>query len=77
VQDFGIGIAKEDTNQLFQRFYRVSKMAMNYQGVGLGLYISSEIIKKHNGSFTIKSEPEKGSIFGFNLPLNHLTNKQL
>jgi signal transduction histidine kinase len=70
VQDFGIGIAEEDIAQLFQRFYRVSKTAMNYQGVGLGLYIASEIIKKHNGSFTIKSEPQKGSVFCISLPLN-------
>lgn len=69
VQDFGIGIAKEDINQLFKRFYRVSKTAMHYQGVGLGLYIASEIIKKHNGSFTIKSEPGNGSSFNFHLPL--------
>jgi signal transduction histidine kinase len=69
VEDFGIGIAKEDIDQLFQRFYRVSKTAMNFQGVGLGLYIASEIIRKHNGSFTIESEPGKGSCFVFTLPL--------
>jgi signal transduction histidine kinase len=70
VEDFGIGIAKEDIDQLFQRFYRVSKTAMHYQGVGLGLYIASEIIKKHNGNFTIKSKPGKGSRFCFRLPLD-------
>lgn len=70
VEDFGIGIAKEDIDQLFQRFYRVSKTAMLYQGVGLGLYIAAEIIKKHNGTFTIESEPGKGSRFCFSLPLN-------
>ena len=69
VQDFGIGIAKEDIDQLFQRFYRVSKVAMNFQGVGLGLYIASEIIKKHRGTFFITSEIGKGSIFSFSLPL--------
>ena len=72
VQDFGIGIAKEDIDQLFQRFYRVSKTAMLYQGVGLGLYIASEIIKKHNGTFNIESEPDNGSTFSFSLPLKHL-----
>lgn len=70
VEDFGIGIAKEDMDQLFQRFYRVSKTAMNYQGVGLGLYIASEIVKKHQGTFSIESEPGKGSSFSFRLPLN-------
>jgi signal transduction histidine kinase len=70
VEDFGIGIAKEDIDQLFQRFYRVSKTAMLYQGVGLGLYIAAEIIKKHNGIFSIESELGKGSRFCFSLPLN-------
>jgi signal transduction histidine kinase len=69
VKDFGIGIAKEDIDQLFQRFYRVSKTAMNYQGVGLGLYIASEIIKKHKGTFSIESDTGKGSTFCFSLPL--------
>ena len=70
VEDFGIGLVKEDIEQLFQRFYRVQKTAMQYQGIGLGLYIASEIIKKHHGKFTIESEPGKGSSFRFSLPLN-------
>jgi signal transduction histidine kinase len=69
VRDFGIGIAKEDIDQLFHRFFRVSKTAMKFQGVGLGLYIAAEIIKKHHGHFTISSEPGKGSCFTFHLPL--------
>ena len=69
VEDSGIGIAESDIAQLFQRFYRVSKTAMNYQGVGLGLYIAAEIVKKHQGTFTIESEPGKGSSFRFRLPL--------
>ena len=72
VEDFGIGIDKVDIDQLFQRFYRVSKTAMNYQGVGLGLYIASEIVKKHQGTFSIESEPGKGSSFCFSLPLTLL-----
>lgn len=69
VQDFGIGIAQKDLDQLFQRFYRVSETAMLFQGVGLGLFIASEIIKKHNGTFSIESEQGKGSSFCFKLPL--------
>jgi signal transduction histidine kinase len=69
VEDFGIGIEKEDMDQLFKRFFRVSKTAMHYQGVGLGLYIASEIIRKHNGTFFIESEPGEGSSFCFHLPL--------
>ncbi|MDR3695321.1 ATP-binding protein [Mucilaginibacter sp.] len=69
VQDFGIGIEKKEIDQLFQRFYRVSETAMLFQGVGLGLFIASEIIKKHNGTFSITSEPGEGSSFCFTLPL--------
>ncbi|ASU32191.1 ATP-binding protein [Mucilaginibacter xinganensis] len=71
VRDYGIGIAKKDIDQLFQRFYRVSETALLFQGVGLGLYISAEIIKKHKGSFSIESEQGKGSAFCFRLPLNN------
>jgi signal transduction histidine kinase len=70
VTDLGIGIAKEDINQIFKRFFRVSKIAKQFNGVGLGLYIAAEIIKKHNGSFTIDSEPGVGSSFSFHLPVN-------
>ena len=69
VEDFGIGIAKEDMEHLFKGFYRVHKIAMLYQGVGLGLFIAYEIIKKHNGSFSIESELGKGTSFCFRLPL--------
>jgi signal transduction histidine kinase len=70
VEDFGIGIAAADIDHLFQRFYRVSKTALQFNGVGLGLYIASEIVKKHKGTFSIQSEPGKGSTFCFSLPLN-------
>jgi signal transduction histidine kinase len=68
VQDFGIGIAKEDVDQLFGRFFRVSKIAMKFQGVGLGLYIAAEIVKRHSGHFIVSSEMGKGSCFTFHLP---------
>jgi signal transduction histidine kinase len=75
VEDFGIGIVKEDLDQLFDRFFRVDKIAMAYQGLGLGLYISSEIVKKHGGKFHIESEPGKGSKFSFRLPLTSPSNQ--
>ncbi len=70
ITDFGIGIEKENLNKIFNRFYRVDNTSMKFQGLGLGLYISSEIIKAHKGSFWIESEFGKGSIFSFLLPLN-------
>jgi PAS domain S-box-containing protein len=69
VQDYGIGIAKRDWKQLFERFYRSEKSYNKFQGLGLGLFISSEIIKRHNGKIWVESELGKGSIFYFRLPL--------
>jgi PAS domain S-box-containing protein len=69
VQDFGIGIANHDLNHLFDRYYRVDNTAMKFDGLGLGLFISSEILKRHHGSFWIESELERGSTFYFRLPL--------
>lgn len=70
VQDFGIGIAEEHLKGLFDRFYRVDNSSARFQGLGLGLFISNEIVKRHAGSFWIESEPGKGSTFYFLLPLN-------
>lgn len=70
VEDFGIGIASHDLNRLFERYYRGDNTAMRFEGLGLGLFISSEILKRHEGSFWIESELEKGSTFYFRLPLN-------
>ncbi|MDB5018132.1 MAG: hypothetical protein JWQ84_2964 [Mucilaginibacter sp.] len=70
VQDFGIGIAPESLNRLFERYYRVDNTAMRFQGLGLGLFISSEILKRHQGSFWIESELGKGATFFFRLPLS-------
>jgi len=70
VQDFGIGIARTDLDRLFDRYYRVDNTAMRFEGLGLGLFISSEILKRHKGSFWIESEIDKGSIFYFMLPID-------
>ncbi|MDF2431604.1 MAG: hypothetical protein JWP44_1235 [Mucilaginibacter sp.] len=70
VQDFGIGIAPESLDRLFERYYRVDNTSMRFQGLGLGLFISSEILKRHQGSFWIESELGKGATFFFRLPLS-------
>lgn len=71
IQDFGIGIAVKDVDHLFDRYYRVDKTAIYFNGLGLGLFISAEIIKRHNGKFWIESELGKGSTFYFSLPLEN------
>jgi len=70
VQDFGIGIEEKNLDQLFDRYYRVDNTSMRFEGLGLGLYISSEILKRHEGSFWIESVPGEGATFFFRLPLH-------
>lgn len=70
IQDFGIGIEKGKQKKIFERFYRVSGAAENtYPGIGIGLYLSSAIIKKHGGELSVKSVKGEGATFIFKLPL--------
>jgi two-component system CheB/CheR fusion protein len=70
VKDFGMGIPKDQQQRIFERFYRVGGNTENtYSGMGLGLYISAEIVRRHQGKLTVQSEYGKGSTFQFELPL--------
>jgi signal transduction histidine kinase len=70
VQDFGIGVSQEQQKFIFERFIRVKDANTNsIPGLGLGLYISSQIIKRHKGSIWVRSAGADGSIFGFALPV--------
>jgi PAS domain S-box-containing protein len=72
VADSGIGISKSDQQKIFQRFYRVEgKDEKTFPGFGIGLFIAAEIIQRHNGKIGVDSEPGKGSVFYFSLPLTH------
>jgi PAS domain S-box-containing protein len=68
VKDRGIGIPQEDQEDIFTRFYRVQGIASTFAGSGIGLYISSEIIKRHGGNIWVQSEVDKGSDFYFSIP---------
>ncbi|MEO6728404.1 MAG: ATP-binding protein [Candidatus Dojkabacteria bacterium] len=71
VQDFGIGITKENKEKIFEKFFQSEVYnSENIVGLGLGLYISAEIVKNHDGEIGVKSEPHKGSTFFFTLPLS-------
>ena len=75
VQDFGIGIPKENIGKVFEQFYRVSgDVQHTFPGLGLGLYISSEIIKREGGRIWVTSQEGKGSIFCFALPVKTSTH---
>jgi signal transduction histidine kinase len=70
VEDMGIGINKNDQEKIFDRFYRVEgKNEKTFPGFGIGLFICHEIIHRHNGKIGVISEPGKGSIFYFTLPV--------
>lgn len=70
VQDSGIGIPQEAQARIFERFYRVGGEGREtYPGLGLGLYLSAEIINRHNGRIWFDSEKGKGSKFAFSIPL--------
>ncbi|HEX9509198.1 MAG TPA: PAS domain S-box protein [Puia sp.] len=70
IKDFGIGIPSSELDKLFSRFFRVKGLSPNIQGLGMGLYISDEIIKGHKGKMWVESELGKGSTFYFSLPLS-------
>jgi len=67
VKDQGIGIPADKIENVFDRFYRVENNSPHLSGLGLGLYISSEIIKRHGREIGVESTPEKGSVFWFTL----------
>ncbi len=69
VQDSGVGIPCEQQEHIFQRFYRVEdKHLETISGLGLGLYISAEMVKRHGGTIWLESKPGHGSTFFFTIP---------
>ena len=70
VQDFGIGIAEAHYQRIFERFYQVTDPEeKTFPGLGIGLYISSEIIERHHGRIWVESDKGQGSTFSIALPL--------
>ena len=71
VQDFGIGIDPVHQEKICERFYRVpGSEEETYSGLGVGLYLASEIIKHHQGQIWVESVKGEGSTFSFTLPLH-------
>ncbi|MEJ5962368.1 hybrid sensor histidine kinase/response regulator [Pedobacter immunditicola] len=69
VRDYGIGIDECQQKNVFEKFFRVEETAIQFQGLGIGLYISAEIIQRHGGEIGVKSKIGEGSEFYFYLPL--------
>jgi len=69
VQDLGKGIAEEDQQRIFDRYYRVKETSGGViSGFGIGLYLCREIIELHDGTIQVQSVKDEGSIFSFTLP---------
>ncbi len=70
VRDEGIGIPRDQQQQLFERYFRARNVAVtSYGGLGLGLYISRDIVERHGGRIWVESEVGRGSTFYVALPL--------
>jgi two-component system, LuxR family, sensor kinase FixL len=68
VQDEGIGISSEDQERIFERFERATPARHHYEGLGLGLYLTRQIVLAHGGSIRVRSAPGQGSTFTVELP---------
>jgi two-component system sensor histidine kinase BarA len=76
VEDTGIGISRQDRKKLFNAFSQVDDaLNRNYQGTGLGLVISRELVRLMNGDLTLKSVLGQGSTFSVSLRMNQLSQK--
>jgi signal transduction histidine kinase len=69
VQDYGIGMSPEELHKIFDKFYRVEQVSRKYNGLGMGLYISSKIISDHGGKIWVESMEGLGCTFSFSIPL--------
>jgi len=71
IEDTGIGIAAEDRDRIFRKFYRAQNALLAQpDGTGIGLYITKKIVEKHGGSVSFASELGKGTKFLITLPLS-------
>jgi signal transduction histidine kinase len=77
VQDWGIGINKEQQARIWERFYQVNgTTTRRFGGTGLGLAIVKQIVEAHRGIVGVESELEKGSLFYFSIPATGANQEQ-
>ena len=74
VKDYGIGVDSKDQSKIFDKFYRAGgAQRSRSDGLGLGLYISSQIVVRHGGRLWVKSSPGKGTTFYLALPFTRVS----
>jgi len=74
VCDRGIGIPTDELAQVFERFHRGRHVSStNYGGLGLGLYITKQIVERHGGSIWVESKEGSGTTFYFSLPVANVS----
>lgn len=77
VQDFGIGIAKDNQQKIFDAFYQIKDPSLgSTKGLGIGLFICSEVVRAHQGKIWVESNIGKGSTFYFTLPYKNSSKKK-
>lgn len=69
IQDEGIGMAESSIKKIFQKFHRDEQVVKGYSGLGMGLYIASQIVTDHGGEIWVESKKDEGSTFYFSLPV--------
>ena len=69
VEDQGIGMSQEELLKIFDKFYRVESVIKQFNGLGVGLYISSKIINEHGGKIWVESTAHAGCTFYFTIPV--------
>ena len=70
IQDTGTGISKEEQINLFHPYYRALPDRHRFPGIGLGLFITKQLVELHGGTIWVESDPGKGSTFAFLIPLS-------
>jgi DNA-binding response OmpR family regulator/two-component sensor histidine kinase len=76
VKDTGIGIAETNLEKIFTRFFQVDDSARQ-TGTGIGLALTKELVKLHNGDISVQSKPGKGSKFTIHLPYEEMINQSV
>ncbi len=80
VQDTGIGIPLDQMDKIFDRFYQVdNRLSREYEGTGVGLSLTKELVELHKGSISVESEEGKGSVFRIFFPVGkeHLQPEEI